>query len=194
MITEETRRCAVTVVTGCSTDQYEALLTLLHSILRNYPAPADPLCIYVLVEMAKLEEHRAMVECALPPGSLMNNTRILFSAFNVSTWTPVIRTGQSMRPDLFDKYNWARFYIRPTDIGNVQRMVWLDCDCIVRRDIGELYRVDLRGRAVATGFFFFQTLHNFLCQWNPNVRSAWHCIPHRVHLSHCPLGSTILRR
>ena len=88
--------------------------------------------------------------------------------FNESEWDYDVRSRGRMRHDLFNPYNWVRFYLDRYLSGlGAASLLWLDCDTLVLADLTPLFRTPLHSPLAAV--YSNESITNHLC---PSVQSS----------------------
>jgi lipopolysaccharide biosynthesis glycosyltransferase len=126
----------VVVVLSADNDYARPLATAAHSVIATLPAERQ-LDLYVL-DMGLDADNRSLVE------------RSVADVRTTVHWVDSLRDKVGHLPNTWTEITratYARLYIPDVLPRDVARAVYLDCDVIARRSVGELFDVDMEGRA-----------------------------------------------
>lgn len=141
----------INVVTGCDRESAPALIALLGSIAASSSARAErPLWVHVLASTANGDHAfwAPRLGCIFPAQSLPAHISFRLHGFDPRALTPTIwpaaEDGTGARSPT-NPYKWARFLFNVSTFDpQATRFIWLDCDTVVRSDLGELHDLDMR--------------------------------------------------
>ena len=162
---EDVSQCSAHVAVGGTPDAMTGLLALLQSI-DAFSRPLSPTCVYIFTTGLHMPRVTQVLTCLRPR---LRSTRLFQRLLDESKWAPAIRSSAPhMRFELLSPYNWFRFYLRPSDISGMTRVIYMSTDVIVQGDLSRLYNHEhgiVPGVHVASAVYQpEQMLSMFLCK------------------------------
>jgi len=174
--------CLYGVAMGADLRNTRGILALINSVLSNY-YPLEPflptedgfnvehleenknLCIFIFTTQEDLNDRRESIQCAFySPGSIhdLENVKFIYKTFDRQNWKPRIYSARESDQTGME-YKWFRYYLTPSEVDGLKRILYLDTDMIVQGNIAELLGWNMNGHVVAATNYG-APLRNHLCQ------------------------------